>query len=145
MEMVAPLGPMYQAGTLSGNPIAVAAGMATLTALRQPGVYDQRESKASRLADGLTEGAKDSGVPVSVNRIGSMMTSFFNPGPVNGLADAEASDTKTYAAFFHGMLDRGVYIAPSQFEAGFVSTAHTDEDIDRTIEAATETLRELSL
>ena len=145
MEMAAPVGPMYQAGTLSGNPIAVAAGMATLTALKEPGVYEQLESKAARLTNGLAEGARESGRAVSVNRIGSMMTSFFNPGPVNGLADAEASDTKTYASFFHGMLDRGVYIAPSQFEAGFVSTAHTDEDIDRTIEAATETLRELSL
>ncbi len=145
MDMAAPLGPMYQAGTLSGNPIAVAAGMATLTALKQPGVYDQLESKAARLADGLAEGARESGRAVSVNRIGSMMTSFFNPGPVNGLADAEASDTKTYAAFFHGMLEKGVYLAPSQFEAGFVSTAHTGEDIDSTIEAATATLREISL
>ena len=145
MDMAAPLGPMYQAGTLSGNPIAVAAGMATLTALKQPGVYDQLESKAARLADGFAEGARESGAAVSVNRIGSMMTSFFNPGPVNGLADAEASDTKTYAAFFHGMLEKGVYLAPSQFEAGFVSTAHTGEDIDSTIEAATATLREISL
>ena len=145
MDMAAPVGPMYQAGTLSGNPIAVAAGMATLTALKQPGVYDQLESKAARLADGLAEGARESGRAVSVNRIGSMMTSFFNPGPVNGLADAEASNTKTYAAFFHGMLEKGVYLAPSQFEAGFVSTAHTGEDIDNTIEAATATLREISL
>ena len=145
MDMAAPIGPMYQAGTLSGNPIAVAAGMATLTALKQPGVYDQLESKAARLADGLAEGARESGRAVSVNRIGSMMTSFFNPGPVNGLADAEASNTKTYAAFFHGMLEKGVYLAPSQFEAGFVSTAHTGEDIDNTIEAATATLREISL
>ena len=145
MDMAAPLGPMYQAGTLSGNPIAVAAGMATLTVLKQPGVYDQLESNAARLADGLAEGARESGRAVSVNRIGSMMTSFFNPGPVNGLADAEASDTKTYAAFFHGMLEKGVYLAPSQFEAGFVSTAHTGEDIDSTIEAATATLREISL
>ena len=93
----------------------------------------------------MAEGARESGTAVSVNRIGSMMTSFFNPGPVNGLADAEASDTKTYAAFFHGMLEKGVYLAPSQFEAGFVSTAHTGEDIDNTIEAATATLREISL
>ena len=96
------------------------------------------------MADGLAQGARESGTSVSINRIGSMMTSFFNAGPVNGLADAEASDTGTYAAFFHGMLEKGVYFAPSQFEAGFVSTAHTDQDIDRTIEAATETLRELS-
>ena len=90
------------------------------------------------------KGARDSEIPVSINRVGSMMTSFFNPGPVNGLADAEASDTKAYARFFHGMLDRGVYIAPSQFEAGFVSMAHTDEDIDRAVEVGSQVLRGLS-
>ena len=133
MEMVAPLGAMYQAGTLSGNPLAVSAGIATLTELQKPGVYDGLEKLAQRLTDGVAAAFQEAGIPSTINRIGSMFTGFFNPGPVAGLADAEASDTAMYGRYFHAMQEQGVYIAPSQFEAGFVSTAHTEADIDATI------------
>ena len=134
MEQVAPLGPMYQAGTLSGNPLAVAAGVATLTELQQPGVYEQLEATAARLMDGVSAAFARAEVPSTVNRVGSMFTGFFNPGPVFALAQVEQSDTATYGRYMHALLERGVYIAPSQFEAGFVSIAHTDADVDRTIE-----------
>ena len=107
MEVVAPLGPMYQAGTLSGNPLAVAAGVATLRALQRPGVYQRLESLGARLEDGLKEATQEAEVPLTINRVGSMFTAFFTPGPVAGLRDAEESDTRRYARFFHGMLDRG--------------------------------------
>ena len=136
METVAPLGPMYQAGTLSGNPLAVSAGVATLTELQHPDTYQRLGSMADRLIDGLTRVFAAAEVPATVNRVGSMLTGFFNPGPVNTLDQVEQSDTASYGRYFHGMLERGVYIAPSQFEAGFVSLAHTEEDIDRTIEIA---------
>ena len=138
MELVAPLGPMYQAGTLSGNPLAVSAGVATLTALERPGVYERLESIASRLVKGLDDAAKESEVPVTINRVGSMFTSFFNPGPVRSQANAEASDGSRYARYFHGMLERGVYLAPSQYEAAFLSVAHDEADVDTTIAAARE-------
>ena len=144
MEMVAPLGPMYQAGTLSGNPLAVNAGVATLNALREPEVYQRLESLAARLANGLAEAAREAGVPVTVNRVGSMLTGFFNPGPVGNLAQVEESDSARYARFFHGMLDRGVYLAPSQYEAGFLSLAHTDADLEKTQAAARDALREVT-
>jgi glutamate-1-semialdehyde 2,1-aminomutase len=143
MERVAPLGDMYQAGTLSGNPLAVSAGVATLTELRVPGVYDRIDRLAQRLTDGLSEAFQRVEIPSTINRVGSMFTGFMNPGPVDSLERVEASDAALYGQYFHAMLERGVYIAPSQFEAGFVSTAHTEEDIDETVSRAEAALREL--
>jgi glutamate-1-semialdehyde 2,1-aminomutase len=140
MERVAPAGDVYQAGTLSGNPLAMRAGIETLDLLEEPGTYERLEAISARLARGLEGAARDVGIAATVNRVGSMLTAFFTAGPVTDLASAMRSDTKRYAAFFHGMLDRGVYLAPSQFEAAFVSTAHTEADVDRTIDAAREAL-----
>ena len=136
MATVAPLGPMYQAGTLSGNPVAMAAGAATLEALQEPGVYEALEAKASRLAAGLQAVFADAETPLCVNRVGSMMTLFFNAGAVNGWETVSASDREGFARFFHRMLEEGVYLPPSPFEAMFVSTAHTDADIQATLVAA---------
>lgn len=136
MDALSPVGPVYQAGTLSGNPLAVAAGIAALTELSRKGVYQELNEKADYLAHGLAKVFSDSGVPTWTNRVGSMMTTFFQKGPVTDYASAKRSDTKRYAKYFHGLLERGVYIAPSQFEAGFVSLAHTKRDLDRTIAAA---------
>ncbi len=136
MEVVAPLGGMYQAGTLSGNPLAVSAGIATLNALKAPAVYDGLEAASARLADGLASAARKAEIPMTVNRVGSILTAFFNDGPVEGWDSVAASDRERYSAFFHRMLEAGVYLAPSPFEAAFVSTAHTSEDIDATLEAA---------
>ena len=133
MEVVAPLGPMYQAGTLSGNPLAVSAGIAALRALRQPGTYQRLEELGDRLEKGFKKAA---GTPLTVNRVGSMLTAFAHKGPVTSYADAQRSNIPAYSRVFHAMLERGVYLAPAQFEAAFVSLAHTEEDIDRTIEAA---------
>lgn len=143
MEMVAPLGPMYQAGTLSGNPLAVAAGVATLKELQRPGTYERLEASASRLTDGIAAVFSQAEIPASINRVGSMFTGFFNPGPVATLSEVEKSDTTTYGRYFHALLERGVYIAPSQFEAGFVSVAHTEADIDRTIVAVRDALSQV--
>ena len=143
MEMVAPLGAMYQAGTLSGNPLAVSAGIATLTELQKPGVFKKLEEMAERLTEGLTKAFQAAEIPSSINRVGSMFTGFFNDGPVTTLEDAEGSDTEMYGRYFHAMQANGVYIAPSQFEAGFVSTAHTEADIDATVTKASEALRTL--
>ncbi len=140
MQMVAPLGPMYQAGTLSGNPLAVAAGVATLTELQRPGVYEQLEAMAVRFTEGVAAAFGRAEVPSTINRVASMFTGFFNPGPVTSLAQVEQSDTEIYGRYFHALLDRGVYIAPSQFEAGFVSIAHTDADIDRAVVAVGDAL-----
>lgn len=140
MQQVAPLGPMYQAGTLSGNPLAVAAGVAALTELQRPGVYEQLETTAARLTDGIAAAFARAEIPATINRVASMFTGFFNPGPVSALATVEQSDTAAYGRYFHALLERGVYIAPSQFEAGFVSIAHTDADIDRTITAVSDAL-----
>ena len=140
MQQVAPLGPMYQAGTLSGNPLAVAAGVATLTELQRPGVYERLEATAARLIDGVTAAFARAEVPSTVNRVASMFTGFFNAGPVSSLAVVEQSDTAAYGRYMHALLERGVYIAPSQFEAGFVSIAHTDADIDRTVTAVGDAL-----
>ena len=140
MGVVAPLGAMYQAGTLSGNPIAVAAGLACLKALRKPDVYQRLETLADRLAAGLREAAHRCEVPLTVNRVGSMLTAFFCPGPVTSFLDVQRADTAAYARFFHGLLERGVYVAPSQFETAFVSLAHSNEDIEATLEAATAAL-----
>ncbi len=143
MEMVAPLGPMYQAGTLSGNPLAVTAGLTTLTELQRAGTYERLESLAGRLADGLTQAFARAEVPGTLNRVGSMLTGFFTAGPVDSLAQVEQADTEVYGRYFHAMLERGVYLAPSQFEAGFVSLAHTEADIDRTLEIAAAALESL--
>ena len=140
MEVVAPLGSMYQAGTLSGNPLAVTAGIATLRVLARPGVYDGLETLASKLADGIAAAAAITSVPLVVNRVGSMMSSFFNAGPVVDAESAMTSDRVRYAALFHRMMESGVYLAPSAFEAAFMSTAHTEADVDYTIEAAARAL-----
>ena len=140
MEMVAPLGPMYQAGTLSGNPLAVTAGLATLRELQQPVTYQRLEALGQRLASGLSQACQQAQVPSTINRVGSMLTGFFTGGQVDSLAGVERADAARYGRYFHAMLERGVYFAPSQFEAAFVSLAHTDEDIDRTVEMATEAL-----
>jgi glutamate-1-semialdehyde 2,1-aminomutase len=130
MERVAPLGGVYQAGTLSGNPIAVAAGLATLRALATPEVYARLEESGARLEAGLVDGAKAAGVPLRVNRVGSMLTAFFTDGPVTDYASAKRSDTARYGRFFHAMLDGGVFLAASQFEAAFVGLAHGASDLD---------------
>jgi len=140
MSHVAPLGGVYQAGTLSGNPLAVAAGLATLRALAGGDAYERLERLGARLEDGLRRAAAGAGVPATVNRVGSMLTAFFTPGPVTDYASAKRADTARYARFFHAMLDRGVFLAPSQFEAAFVSLAHAEADIDAAARAATEAL-----
>jgi len=141
MAHIAPEGPVYQAGTLSGNPIAVAAGIATLRVLMRPGVYERLEELSARLASGLEEAARDAGAKVTFNRVGSMMTCFFREGEVTNFSEATASDTERYGRFWREMLARGVYLAPSQFEAAFISLAHTEEEIDLTIEAAREAFK----
>lgn len=141
MEVVAPLGPMYQAGTLSGNPLAVAAGIAALKALQQPGTYQRLERTGALLAAGLAEAAREAKVPATVNRVGSLLTAFFCAGPVASYADVQRADTRAYGRYFHAMLERGIYLAPSQFEAAFVSLAHTEEDIRQTLTAAREALK----
>jgi glutamate-1-semialdehyde 2,1-aminomutase len=140
MQRVAPLGPVYQAGTLSGNPLAVAAGLAALRALSAPGTYERLEALGAHLERGLVLAADKARVPVTVNRVGSMLTGFFTPGPVRDYASAKTADTGRYARFFHAMLERGVYLAPSQFEAAFVSLAHSPQDIEAAARAATEAL-----
>ena len=136
MDALSPVGPVYQAGTLSGNPLAVAAGIACLDELAKKGTYRKLGEKADYLAEGLHGVFEKSGVPTWTNRVGSMWTTFFQRGPVVDYATAKRSDTAAYAKYFHRMLGRGIYIAPSQFEAGFVSLAHTRKDLDRTIAAA---------
>ncbi|MBE0616665.1 MAG: glutamate-1-semialdehyde 2,1-aminomutase [Proteobacteria bacterium] len=143
MEKVSPAGPVYQAGTLSGNPLAMTAGLATLRALRRPGVYEALEQKSAALCDGLAELARRRAVPTFHTRVGAMFTTFFQGGPVTDYTTALRSDTERFGRFFLGMLERGVNLAPSQFEAGFVSLAHTDEDIGRTLEAADQALAAL--
>jgi len=141
MAALSPEGPVYQAGTLSGNPLAVAAGIAALTELSKKGTYRKLAGKADYLGEGLQGVFRKSGIPTWTNRVGSMWTTFFQEGPVVDYATAKKSDTAAYGRYFHGMLARGVYLAPSQFEVGFVSLAHTRRDLDRTIGAARDTLR----
>ncbi|MHB1382497.1 MAG: glutamate-1-semialdehyde 2,1-aminomutase, partial [Thermoleophilia bacterium] len=136
METVAPAGSTYQAGTLSGNPLAMAAGISTLTELARPGVYEELEAKAARLDQSLREAAASGERPWCINRVGSMLTFFFTAGPVTDFDSAKASDTDAYADYFQHMLEQGVYLAPSQFEAAFVSLAHSNEDLDATAAAA---------
>jgi glutamate-1-semialdehyde 2,1-aminomutase len=142
MAQMAPVGPVYQAGTLSGNPVAVAAGLALLTALQEGDIYAELENKGAWLARELHEAAARAGVPVTVNRVGSMLTVFFTPGPVTGLADAKKADLSAFARFFQGMLRQGIYLPPSQFEAWFVSLAHTEADLEETVSAARRVLAE---
>jgi glutamate-1-semialdehyde 2,1-aminomutase len=140
MQHIAPLGPIYQAGTLSGNPLAMRAGLATLPKLEVPGFYEDVNRKTQRLAEGLRSALKESKIPGEVNIAGSLLTIFFADGPVRNYADAKKSDPALFATFFHNMLNRGIFIAPSQYEALFISAAHTDADIDRAITAARESL-----
>ena len=140
MERVSPLGPMYQAGTLSGNPVAMAAGVKTLGLLQAPGFYDKLESKAARLEQGLRDAFSRAEVPLQVNRVGSMLTLFFNASEVTGWSSVSESDREGFGRFFHRMIDEGVYLPPSPFEAMFVSAAHTDADIDATVEGAAKAL-----
>jgi glutamate-1-semialdehyde 2,1-aminomutase len=143
MDCLAPLGPVYQAGTLSGNPLAMAAGLAALQELKAGDAYARLEALGARLEAGMTDAAQSAGVPVRFNRCGSMFCAYFTDQPVHHLADAMRSDRERFKKFFHGMLAEGVYLAPSQFEAGFLSLAHTEADIDRTVAAAARVLREL--
>lgn len=136
MEKIAPAGPIYQAGTLSGNPLAMTAGIAALKELQKPGVYEELEKKSAKLAEGMADAALRAGVQVASNRVGSMVCTFFTPEKVNDYASALTSNTEKFGVFFKTMLDQGVYLAPSQFEAAFVSLAHSEEDIERTVEAA---------
>lgn len=150
MDCLAPLGPVYQAGTLSGNPLAMAAGIAALEELRTtvPGrgssnAYVQLEQIGSQLEAGMREVAKSTGLPVQFNRCGSMFCSYFTTEPVHNLAEAMKSDRERFKRFFHGMLQEGIYLAPSQFEAGFISTAHATADIDKTVAAARKVMKTL--
>jgi glutamate-1-semialdehyde 2,1-aminomutase len=136
MGHIAPAGPIYQAGTLSGNPLSMTAGLVTLRRLRDESIYERLESATARLCVGLSDAANDAGIATVTNRVGSMWTGFFNHEAVTDWTTANKSDRKLFGRFFHAMLDQGVYLAPSQFEAGFVSLAHSDEIIDRTISAA---------
>ena len=136
MEQVSPSGPVYQAGTLSGNPVAMAAGLAMLELVSTPGFHDALEAKTNALCDGLEAAARDAGVPFATNRVGGMFGLFFSATPVDTYAGAVACDTAMFNRFFHAMLERGVYLAPSAFEAGFMSSAHGDAEIAATLEAA---------
>lgn len=144
MTLIAPVGPVYQAGTLAGNPLATAAGIATLELLDEPGVYDELERRAAKLGDGLLAATQAAGLPATANRVGSMMTLFFTGEMVRDYESARTSDTARYGQYFNQLLDRGVYVAPSQFECGFVSLAHTDEVIDETLSAAGEAMQALA-
>jgi glutamate-1-semialdehyde 2,1-aminomutase len=141
MSLVAPLGAVYQAGTLSGNPLAMAAGLATLRALQQPGFFEALDAKAATLALGIESAARQAEVPLTLNRVGSLLTPFFSDGPVLDYASARRADAQHYARFFHALLDSGVYMPPSQFEAAFISGAHTDVDIGVTIARMSDALR----
>ncbi len=143
MCQVAPQGPVYQAGTLSGNPLAMAAGIATLTAVGRPGFYEALDAISDRLLGGLRQAAEQSGIEIAADRVGSMLGLFFAKGPVRNFADAKKSDLKRFSRFYQGMLNRGIYLAPSQFEALFVSAAHGSGAIDRTISAAEEVFSQM--
>ena len=138
MERIAPSGPIYQAGTLSGNPLAMAAGLATLRAASEPGFYERLEELGARWRYGMNEAASTGEVPFTINQVGSMVSIFFTEGPVTDFSSAATSDTKAFKDFFWHLLSRGVYLAPSQYETGFISSVHTEQDLDRTFEAARE-------
>lgn len=141
METVAPAGPMYQAGTLSGNPLAMTAGLVTLKELRKPDLFDAIVAQTERLCQGVGQAAKEAGVPVYQTQVGSMFCTFFTKEPVTDYASAKSSDTAAFGRFFQAMLDAGIYLAPSQFEAGFTSSAHIAGMIDGTVEAARRAFR----
>jgi glutamate-1-semialdehyde 2,1-aminomutase len=141
MERIAPLGPVYQAGTLSGNPVACAAGTVTLRLLKTQDPYPRLEQLGAKLEAGLRAGARAAGVPLTINRVGSMLTAFFTGAPVTDWASAAMSSRQRYREYFHAMLDWGVYLAPSQFEAAFLSAAHTEVDVDTIIAAAGDALK----
>ncbi|MBA7658181.1 Glutamate-1-semialdehyde 2,1-aminomutase [subsurface metagenome] len=143
MDMVAPLGPVYQAGTLSGNPLAMTAGIETLKVLSQPGVYSQLEARASLLEEGVVAAANKSTIDIQVSRIGSLLTAFFSREPVIDYETATQANTELFSSFFQQMLAKGIYWPPSQFEAAFISLAHTEEDIKVTIEAINQALNSL--
>ena len=143
MDCLAPLGPVYQAGTLSGNPIAMAAGIANLEELLDGGAYGKLEELGEQLATGMRDAASYAKVPVQFNVCGSMFCGYFTSEPVHNVADAMKSDREKFKKFFHVMLDEGIYLAPSQFESGFISTAHTAVDIEQTVRAAAKALRTL--
>jgi glutamate-1-semialdehyde 2,1-aminomutase len=143
MELIAPSGPIYQAGTLSGNPLAMIAGYTTLELLGQPGVYEELERKSARLEQGFLSNARELGIASTINRVGSMICPFFTDQTVIDYETAKTSDLQRFNKYFAALLDGGVSVAPSQFEGMFVSTAHTDEDIERTIEAHFEALKQL--
>jgi len=144
LSQLAPEGPVYQAGTLSGNPLAMAAGLAALRALRRPGVYAALEAKSRRLADGLARVAAEEGVELTTAAVGGMFGFFFHPGPVRDFGDARKANAERFRRFFHAMLEQGIYLAPSPFEAGFVTTAHGDAEIDETLEAARRAFRKVA-
>ncbi|MDO8578571.1 MAG: aminotransferase class III-fold pyridoxal phosphate-dependent enzyme, partial [Dehalococcoidales bacterium] len=141
MSLMAPLGPVYQAGTLSGNPLAVTAGIETLKVLKQPGVYKQLEKKAAALEEGFVKAASKADTSLCISRAGSLLTAFFTPDAVTDYDSAKKSDTALYAKFFWKMIEEGIYWPPSEFEAAFVSLAHSDEDIQFTIEAIAKSLK----
>jgi glutamate-1-semialdehyde 2,1-aminomutase len=143
MDCLAPLGPVYQAGTLSGNPVAMAAGIAALEELTSSDAYKKLEEAGVELEVGMRRAAKTAGVPVQLNRCGSMFCCYFTSEPVHNLADAMKSDRARFGKYFHGMLAEGIYLAPSQFEAGFLSTAHSSGDVDKTVEAAEKVMKAL--
>ena len=138
MELISPSGPVYQAGTLSGNPLAMAAGLATLRRSGEPGFYERLEELGGRWERGMREAASAGGIPSTINRVGSMVSVFFAGGPVTDFASAAGSNTEAFRDFFWHMISRGVYLAPSQYEAGFISAAHSEEDLEKTFEAAGE-------
>jgi len=143
MQMVAPSGPMYQAGTLSGNPLSMAAGIATLTHLQKPGTWEQIEQRAAQLGDGICAAAAEAKVPIALQRVGTMFTTFFTDQPVTDWASAKRADTTRYGLYFRSMLEEGVYLAPSQFEAGFLSTQHGEDEIEASTRAAQSAFRNL--
>jgi glutamate-1-semialdehyde 2,1-aminomutase len=144
MRNIAPTGPIYQAGTLSGNPLAMKAGLLTLRRLKDESIYRNLEQRSARLCEGLAKAAADAGIKTTTNRVGSMWTTFFTDEPVTNWTTANKSNRELYGKFFHAMLDEEVYLAPSQFEAGFVSSAHTEAIIEQTIEAARKAFRHIS-
>ena len=144
MGLIAPEGPVYQAGTLSGNPLAMAAGIATLQTLAEPEFYQRLDAKAAAFAEGLSSLARKYGLPATLNRAGSVLTAFFTEGPVTDFKSALASDTKLFAAFYREMLAQGIYLAPSQFEAAFISEAHSQTDLDLALEKTELTFRKLA-
>jgi glutamate-1-semialdehyde 2,1-aminomutase len=143
MEQIAPAGPVYQAGTLSGNPLAMTAGLLVLRRLRDRSIYEQLEEAGRRLCEGLMQAASEAGIVTVTNRVGSMFTTFFTDAEVTDWPTAARSDRERYGRFFHAMLEEGVYLAPSQFEAAFIGAAHTDELLDRTVNAARKAFRAL--